>query len=158
MASTGRPTSLTPQVQTSICERLSEGATYEGAAVLSGVSYPAFKSWMSRGSDGEEPFATFRAAVTQAREFAKQEAIKNVRGGVLQSGMRDWKAESWWLERMYPEDFAPQASVNVKVEKELEGILDKVKGALSADAYNAALAAIIGEAGSEASGGNTEGD
>jgi hypothetical protein len=140
----GRPTLLTPAVQEAVCERLRKGATFEGAAVLSGISYPAFKSWMQKGAAGEEPYQTFQAAVTQAREHAKQEALENVRAGVLNSGMRDWKAESWWLERMYPDEFAPQQAVNVKVEKELDGVLDKLKGALSADAYAAALAAISG--------------
>ncbi len=153
----GRPTDLTPELQASIVKTVQDGNTLDDAAALNGISPSALYDWKSRGNRGEEPFAQFSDAITQARAFAKSEAIRNVREGVYLNGQKDWKAEAWYLERMFPDQFGPQAAVHVRLEKELSSTLDKLQKSLDPDVYHQVLTALAAETGSEPAGGDSGG-
>lgn len=143
----GRPTSCTPDVIATIARDVEAGCTFEHAAELNCVGWTTLKTWMARGETGEEPYAAMWAAVTQARAIAKARAIANVRGGVLsgRGDIPDWKAEAWWLERVYPAEFGPQQAVNVKVEKELDHLLEVAKETLDEANYRKLIAKLVPE-------------
>lgn len=147
----GRPTEFSPDVTAAITEAVTDGCNFEDAAEAGGVDVRTLYRWLARE---EEPFATFRQALTQARAEAKRNAIKAWRTGRLVNGDHDWRASMTYLERTYPDQYAPQQAVNLKVSKELDGRLDKLKLALNADAYEQALAALAGEDGGETPGGD----
>jgi hypothetical protein len=151
MPPTGRPTLCTPELIEQFQRYILEGATMQDAADLVGVSRSAACDWLARGLNGEAPFCNFSDAVTQARALAKHESIRAVRDGRLPGigDKHDWKASALYLERQFPSEWGPQQAVTVKVEKELEKALDKLKEVLPADAYELALVALVGEAGGE---------
>lgn len=154
-AKAGRPTSCTKDVTAAVVAALAGGCSLADAAALAGIADSTLRDWMDRGSapGAIEPFSAFSAAVTRARSVAKAEAIQAVRQGVLVSGDFDWKSRAWWLERTFPEEYAPQQAVNVKLSRELESALDALKKVLPADAYDLALRALAGGVGGGTSGG-----
>ena len=140
----GRPTDLTPELQVAICAELRAGVSIETAATLCGIGSSTLKDWRARGKSGEPRYVDFSSATDAARAQAKAKAIKAVRAGLLpgKDAAPDWKAEAWFLERTFPAEYAPQQSVNVKVEQQLDAALDRLQGKLAPDVYAAVLAAI----------------
>lgn len=150
----GRPTECTPEMTAAIATDIERGMTLDDAAALNGINPSTLYEWRNRGDEGEQPYSDFAKAIAQARAKARATALANVRSGVLPSMAPDWKAEAWWLERMYPDEFGAQAAVAVKVEKELGAMLDTLKQNLDADTYHKVLGALAGEnSGGEAGGG-----
>jgi transposase-like protein len=153
----GRPTVLTPELREAIAKSIRGGCPTDDAAAMNGVDPATLYRWMERGRAGEPEFREFCESVTRARAAAKRRAIREVRQGVLVSGAKDWKAWAWWLERMYPNEFGPQANVHVKVEKELSAALDRLKERLDPAVYVMVLGALAEEAGGEPARRSEEG-
>lgn len=141
----GRPTLLTPELQESICKEIEAGLSFDDAAKLNGVSQASIIIWRRRGAKGEEPYLSFLQASEKARVKAKSDALKNVRAAMQSNGAPDWRGEAWFLERTYPDQYGQQNVVNIKVEKALSEILDKLKAVLLPDQYEKALMALCGE-------------
>jgi hypothetical protein len=154
----GRPTLLTPELQASICKEIEAGLTYEDAAELNGITRKTLSEWVAKGRAGADPYRAFGDAVIAARAKAKADAIKAVRAGVMMNQAPDWKAEAWFLERTFPDQYGPQTAVHVKVEKELDRLLDTLKAKLAPDVYDMVLSAIAGEVGGEETGGAEGGE
>lgn len=150
----GRPTLCTDDTIAEFEKCILDGGTMADAADLIGVARSTAADWMARGLRGEAPFSGFSDAVTRARAKAKMSAIRSVRDGALLNGTHDWRASATYLERQYPAEWGPQQAVSVKVEKELEKALDKLKEDLPADAYELVLASLSREAGGEAPPGD----
>lgn len=53
MASPGRPTKLSPEIQDEICKAISIGAQYEAAAIYGGITVRTFYNWMSAGENAQ---------------------------------------------------------------------------------------------------------
>jgi hypothetical protein len=70
---------------------------------------------MERGENGEEPFASFFSAATQAREQHKAKLI----GVVMEAAHKDARHAEWLLERQFPAEFAPFDRRPVPVEPRL---------------------------------------
>ncbi len=150
----GRPSILSDELQEAIVADVRRGLTYDDAAALNGIGRSTFHDWFKQGRDGvSERLVAFATAVTRARSEARRDAVANVRAGVMMNLTPDWKAEAWWLERMYPQEYGPQAAVHVKVVKELEAMLDKLKEKLAPDIYDMVLGAIASDDRGEAPSG-----
>lgn len=111
MAVTGRPSKLTPELQTRICDMLRAGNYLETAAAYAGVNKTTLYDWMKRGaremervekSEGkakirkkEQPYVDFSNAIEKALAEAE------VRDLIIISNAAktDWKAAAWKLER-----------------------------------------------------------
>lgn len=98
----GRPTDCTPEVTASVCRHIRRGVTYEDAARCSGISGTSFREWMARGRDGDEPYATFAAAVEKAKAAGKSARLARIEKAGKTGA---WQADAWWLERVYPAEF-----------------------------------------------------
>lgn len=141
----GRQTLLTPALQVAICGDIREGSTYKIAAECNGVTEQTLFVWIRKGKDGLEPYAAFAEAIERARAEFKQEALREIRQAALPSGMPDWKARAWILEKTDPEQFAPMTAINLKVEKELSAGIERLRRAgLSPEALELALSALTG--------------
>jgi hypothetical protein len=144
----GRPTECTPEAIEKIAATVEEGLSLADAAALNGLDENTLKLWQKNARQGREPYSSFLTAVTRARANAKRKAVGGVRSGTMMNGKADWKAEAWWLERFYPGEFGPQQVVAVKVEQELEKVVDRleaVRAKLGEESYNLVCNAILGE-------------
>jgi hypothetical protein len=151
----GRPTDCTPEITAEFVKHTRVGVPLADAAALSGIHESTADRWMKLGKEGQEPYSGFYTAVTQARSAAKAEAIAKVRSGIYPTGAPDWKAEAWFLERTFPGEYGPQQVVAVKVEKELEAVVDRIesiRAKLGEDAYNLVCDTILGGCAAEAAG------
>jgi hypothetical protein len=151
----GRTSDLTPALQASICKDIEAGNTIATACAINGISQATYYQWLEKGKAGQSPaYVDFLESATQARHRAKANAIAAVRAGVLggPGNKQDWKAEAWFLEKSFPDEFGPQQAVTVKVEKALDETLDKLERKLPPDVYAQVLEAISGEQGGGASG------
>ena len=104
MARTGRPSKLTTETQSRLCEAIRAGTSLRDAALCAGVNPATLKRWLARGkAEPEGEFCALRAAVARARAEAVEWRLE-----VINEAARagDWKAASWWLERRRPELFA----------------------------------------------------
>lgn len=70
-----------------------------------GVSPKTMSDW--RGTNPE-----FADELDQAKSQFIVERLKQIDGGVLCSGFKDWKAQAWLLERLAPKEFREEIGVN----------------------------------------------
>jgi transposase len=99
----GRKTRCTPQLQKQFCDALGKAHTIKNACVVAGISESAFYQWLAKGMNGEEPYAKFVGLVQHARARGRVALIESIITD------RDWRAKSWYLERIWPEEFGPVA-------------------------------------------------
>src|SRR5438067_9784555 len=111
MKKTGRKTLCTPQKTEELCEYLSHACTIRTACEACGVSEKSFREWFARGETSEQPFASFRAAVTRARGLGKAKLVKSI----VDSG--DWRAWLEMLARVYPSEYSKTEPREVIVQQ-----------------------------------------
>ena len=93
---TGRPTKLTPEIQTRLCEALRAGNTREAAAEYAGISRATLYEWIRRGRNPEytrrgklrancRDFVDFVDTLTRAENAAEVRCV-----AVLQKAAHGW--------------------------------------------------------------------
>ena len=127
MSGAGRPTKLTAELQTEICDLLRAGNYIETAAAFAGVSKQTLYDWIRRGkrelqrveaSPGskirkkEAPFVEFLDAVERAQAMAEAEDIEILR----RAARDDWKAAAWRLERKFPDKWGRKDRLAAELE------------------------------------------
>lgn len=105
-----RPTKLTPDLRTRICDYLRNGVTQEAAALASGISTTTYFRWLA---DAEKPKAAaalqeFRDAVDEARGEAEASYALVIRRAAIGGDVR---AAMWWLDRARPERWAARQTL-----------------------------------------------
>lgn len=124
-----RPTSLTPTVQAAIVEAIEAGNYRSTAATAAGVHRNRMAEWEKRGETGEEPYASFAAALQQAEakaEIKLLDEIRNAKPAVAGINGADlWQAKAWIMERR----FGPRwcARVKQQVAEHVDALTDKLK-------------------------------
>ena len=101
-AKLGRPSRL-DDIADQIVAALRNGADRAAAAEYTGVRYGTFRSWLSRGRDGQEPFAEFLEDVRAAEAEAAVRMAKVVFDAAYQE--KDVRAALEWLRRRRPEQW-----------------------------------------------------
>jgi hypothetical protein len=112
MAKTGRATKYTPETIKAIIDVIRVGGSDTDACLMAGVSQETFYTWMKTKLE-------FSEQVTGARAQGKIERIARIR----KHGAKDWRADAWYLERRYPEEYAQQ--LIIKVTPEQKKVLDR---------------------------------
>lgn len=115
MAETGRPSKLSTELTTKICDMLRAGNYLETAAAYAGIDKATLHRWMKRGAreiervesseknlkirKREQPYVDFCNSIKKAL------AEGEVRDMIIISNAAktDWKAAAWKLERKFPE-------------------------------------------------------
>jgi hypothetical protein len=110
----GRPTKLTPEVEKKIRACVGMGMPFARSAMAAGVSYTAFKEWVARGKAGEEPYASFAAALKEAKADGEAMLLGRI---VKAAGDDQWQAAAWILERRHPESYGRRDRVEVTGKK-----------------------------------------
>lgn len=141
----GRPAKFDQKKAGQILTALTEGNFLEDAAALVRVSRRTVERWIEKGREraGKEEtdeYAKFAMDVDHARAQFAFVSLRDIRSGTKRSdGLR------WILERTRPRQFGER--VQVHVQAEINGLLDKLQGALEPSVYNRVLEIITGEAG-----------
>lgn len=128
-------TGLTPEVHTEIVKAVAAGVPVQYACQAAGVSYETARRWLAigRGHAGRQP--SLRPETRrQYKEFAadvdaaEAQAVRRNLLLVEAAGRTDWRASSWWLERVHPDRFARQTHVTVQSVEDLEAELREILG------------------------------
>jgi len=88
----GRPTSLTEELQTRVCDALRCGLEVEDACKLEGIGLSTYFEWRKRGAAGEEPYASFFQATEEA--YLRVDLVLS--GSILKAAEKNWKAAAWY--------------------------------------------------------------
>lgn len=154
VARIGRPVTLTDEISSMICERVSIGLPQGTAAVASGVPRRTFQTWLAKGrlEEAEEPYRSFAEQLELALSIFHESRVR-----VLDANIEDdVKVAMWQLERRFREDWGdPRRDLNINLitqEKILESpewkeILGRVMGVLQQfpDALSAVAVAFAGD-------------
>lgn len=134
---TGRPSSLTPEVQDVIVKAVRAGNYRVTAAALAGVHRNTILNWVARGDEGEEPFASFAVALEMAEAESESEMVAEIRAAqpavVGVSGPDLWQARMAVLERRFPHRWS--AKVRTVVNEELESLMRRLEERLDETTY-----------------------
>lgn len=114
---------LTPEAHTAIVRAVGDGLPYRFAAAAAGCSESALMKWMRAGRTGRSPdcvqlFHDIKDA--QAKAVAKR--LKEL----TTAGKSQWQAHAWWLERMFPGQFAVNRLEVRELQKQLKELMGRV--------------------------------
>lgn len=152
----GRPTSLTPEVQTAIVESIRAGNYRSTAAAAAGVHRNRIAEWEGRGESEEEPYASFACALQKAESEAEADLLREIRyaqpsvTGEGGHGADLWQAKAWIMERRWPKRWA--ARVRQQVTEEIDAFTDRLQRRLDDATYRKVLDASREDASGEATG------
>lgn len=123
-----RPTKWNEKLQAEIVALVESGTRPEVAAGVKGITRSTFFEWMSRGKDGEEPYAGFRTSITRAVDVFEAESTRKILAGdVKGEGFGPAKAALEVLSRRMPRQWAQQVKYHVEtVEDEFLTALEHV--------------------------------
>ena len=104
---------LTKKVQDDICAIIRRGNCRDTACASTGVLMNTFRLWVRMGTPGDKNYVggkweTFANEVAAAEAEVEQALVGQIRAGVLNSGMPDWKASAWLLENRFPKRWNPK--------------------------------------------------
>jgi hypothetical protein len=105
----GRPTDCTPTTTAAICEALKLGLSIRAACDSAGINQSSYFEWRSRADEGP-PYSEFSEETTRARRAGRMSLVKTVRT----AAQSDWRAATWMLERMDPDNFSRRTEVTGK--------------------------------------------
>lgn len=138
---------LDDDVHVTIVEALRSGHFVDTAAALAGCTKAQVNRWLTAGAqpDADADLRRFAVEANQAIAEAEDKALGYLREAVAGG---DLKAVTWFLERRYPERWAPKTQHVVR--QEIDGILDRIESLrheLGADVVARVLGAVAGEHG-----------
>lgn len=100
----GRKTKYTPDLLKQILDVIAVGGTDKDAYTVAGIHADTFYEWMKRPEFSEK--------IMGARVKGKLLRI----GRIKKHGEVDWRADAWYLERRWPEEYAQQLIVKVSAD------------------------------------------
>ena len=116
------PTALTDEVREEIARRLSSGCTLEVAAQAVGVDRRSIQRWLATGREARELDEQEKKLTAQqkrcldllaAEQVARAEVRVKALAGIQKAALSGtWQAGAWLLERLFPDEFAPQKRSN----------------------------------------------
>lgn len=149
-----RPTKLTAELSAEIVASIEAGNYNDTAAQAAGVDRQTLYNWLKWGQDGKEPYAEFFDDVTRARARAEADLVDTLKQGDEKgASFGTAKAAAFMLERTRPKKFAQR--INVKVQDELERLLDIAERVLAPKDFGILVEALAAD-GSEGSAGEAE--
>jgi hypothetical protein len=143
----GTPEKLDPTVVKDICDALELAIPEKCAAELAGIDEMTFHSWMRKGGDGTEPYASFRTAVIRSRA----KAVKNLTTRALK-GDKGAREAIFFLERRFPQWYGAHVMVGgmpnsqpIHFENDLQVAASLRSSAKATHLIHEALAAAVAE-------------
>lgn len=111
----------TPELIKAIVDTIRVGGSDVDACHRAGISQDTFYRWMKVGEFSEQ--------ITRARVDGKLARIARINKAGSDG---DWRADAWYLERRWPEEFAQQLVIKVTHE---QAALLKQHGLTAAEAF-----------------------
>lgn len=105
MAKRGRKTLYTPETVKTIVDTIRIGGSDVDACARGGITQETFYQWMKK--------AEFSEQVIRARYDGKLQRIARIN----KAGATDWRADAWYLERRWPEEYAQQLIIKITPEQ-----------------------------------------
>lgn len=124
----GMPLALTQDIGEKILNAINIGVPAETAVKATGLHRDTYYGWMQRGRKGEEPYASFLAAVERAKGQAEMRMamdMSEIANGTKEATQTRFNALGWFLERTNPAQWArpERDAVTVNVGVTLEQVL-----------------------------------
>jgi hypothetical protein len=91
----GRKSKYTPKTVQTILNYLADGNNQQDSAILSGVHKATYFEWLNL-------YPEFADAVKEAMAHNKATRLKRI----STHARTNWQADAWYLERMFPQEFA----------------------------------------------------
>lgn len=113
--STGRPTSLTPELQDRIIDLLKVGVSKGALCEALDLSEHTLRYWLSRADDDIEPYREFRTRFREAENKQKVWALRILEKAANADPVKAWKAAAFILERRWPKEFGTAGQLDVNV-------------------------------------------
>lgn len=112
MSKTGRPSSLTPEVEAKIFARLKKGSSIEVACQLAGIAPSTFYLWKKKGREGDPLFSEFLSRAESAMLEWEEVLLDEIRDGLNAQGEADWRAKKAALE-LRRRQYRPSSTIEV---------------------------------------------
>ena len=125
---------------------LRDGMSLRDACALAGISKRAFHNWVKEES-------ALCAQVKKARLEGKLKHLRNINAHAAD----DWKASAWYLERMYPKEFAKRTVIELPKTREADDAI-LVRVPTPEEAKQIAIERAKAKGSAEAAGERAEGD
>lgn len=152
----GRPTSLTPEVQTAIVSAIRRGHYRATAASLAGVCRRTITNWEQRGEAGEAPFDEFLLALKKAEAKAEDRLLRQImkaQPAIPGEGGRGadlWQARAWIMERRWPSRWGGR--IRATVDSELAAVLKRIEAKCDPETFAKVIDATREDASGEDAG------
>lgn len=138
-AKVGRPSTLTPALTDAICQAVEMGISETAAAGAQGVDQGTISGWKRKGY--EQPgstFAVFAVRLEKARHVAECGLLRVIHTASVDT----WQAAAWILERRFHRSYGQKNLVTVELERELNGVIERLGKGLTPDEFERALVLI----------------
>jgi hypothetical protein len=140
----GRPSKLTAEAQTRICEAVRAGNYLDVAAEYGGIGQATFHRWMSRGAkETKGAYRDFRTAVEKAERDAEVALVATWR----RQAIDNWQAAAALLERRYSRRWGRRQTIEAVVQEELRVALEKLRGVLDPSTFRLVIETLSGPSG-----------
>lgn len=125
MASKGRPTKLTPDMQKRICEAIKLGMSRERAAWFCGIDRVTLQRWL-KAAEGRASgkYVDFCNSLKKAEADAIAVNLKNLHTAA-QNGA--WQASAWMLERRYPQEYGRNVNITDDASKRVADAIENLR-------------------------------
>ncbi len=120
-----RASKLNLETQAIIIASLREGNYREVAAAAAGVHRQTVGSWMQKGAEGVEPYASFMTAVIEVEAAVEADMVRAIRTAEGGKDAKPWQATAWLLERRFPTRWSGR--VKHHVAEEIDTLMAKLK-------------------------------
>lgn len=100
-----RKSKYTPELVKDIYDVIRTGGTDYDACIFAGIDQATFYRWLHEKSE-------FNEQVTRARVEGKIQRIARIK----KHGEHDWRADAWYLERRWPDEYAQHLIIKVSPE------------------------------------------
>jgi hypothetical protein len=135
----GRKTKCVPEITDKILALIRGGNYRDTACAAAGIDSRVMREWLIRGAKGEEPFATFSAAMDEAEGAAEARHVLTI----TSASKEDWRAAAWILSRKYHKRWGDK--IQVEVMETMESLLGLVEEIVGRECNNEVAARVLEE-------------
>jgi hypothetical protein len=90
-----------------------EAVPLETAARAAGVTDRTLRYWLQRGESGEEPYASFKSEIDEAKAVCEAQLVGIIKNAAMQESGGEWRAALALLSRKFPERWSEKRQLEV---------------------------------------------
>jgi hypothetical protein len=138
-----RPPKLDDKLTEKVCTYIKAGSFLETACPAAGINSRTLRLWMAEAArNRSEGRATRYTKFADAVERALAEAEVRDAAEITKAGKGDWRALAWIMERKYRARWGFKQEITVKMQQEVERILDVIQGVVDGPTFEAIVDAL----------------